>query len=83
MKITGYRIVAENMIVAQTDTKAASKNALVTRDAVLAKVEEIYGALKSGRATTRRTNASAREMAAGIGLHRQAGGSAPLKIGGR
>lgn len=64
-------------------TEAATKNALVTRDAVLAKVDEIYGKLTHGRATTRRTSGAARELAGGIGLHRQAGGSSALRIGGR
>lgn len=64
-------------------TDAIAKNALVTRDAVLAKVDEIYGNLKKGRATRTTTSASARQLAEGIGLHRQATGSSALRIGGR
>ena len=56
-------------------TEAAAKNALVTKSRVMQVVEEHYGKLSTGRGGRTKTSASAREMAAGIGLHRQAGGS--------
>lgn len=61
-------------------TDAIGKNQLVTRDQVLAKMEEHYGDLKKGRATRTQTSSSARELAGGIGLHRQAGGSSQLRL---
>lgn len=61
-------------------TAAIAKNALVTQDRVLAVMEEHYGKLGKGRATKTSTSASARELAGGIGLHRQAGGSSALRL---
>lgn len=61
-------------------TDAIAKNALVTRDQVLAKMEEHYGELKKGRAVRTGTTASARDLAGGIGLHRQAGGASQLRL---
>lgn len=64
-------------------TAAIAKNALVTQDRVLAVMQEHYGDLNKGRATRTKSSGAARELAGGIGLHRQAGGSSTLKIGSR
>lgn len=64
-------------------TDAVGKNQLVTKSRIMQVVEEQYGKLESSRRTNTRSSGSARELAAGIGLHRQAGGSSTLKIGGR
>lgn len=61
-------------------TAAVTQNALVTQDRVLAVMEEHYGKLNKGRATRTQTSASARDLAGGIGLHRQAGGSSQLRL---
>lgn len=61
-------------------TVAVAKNALVTQDRVLAVMEEHYGKLGKGRATRPGTSGSARELAGGIGLNRQAGGSSQLRL---
>lgn len=57
----------------------AGKNALITLDAVLAKYQEFFpdATPLNGRTLT---NKSAREIAAGIGLNLQTGGSAPLRL---
>lgn len=64
-------------------TEAFAKNALVSQDRVLQVMEEHYGKLDKGRATRTKSSGAAKALAGGIGLHRQAGGSSTLKIGGR
>lgn len=61
-------------------TEAIAKNALVTQDRVLAVMQEHYGQLSKGRSRSRGTSSSARELAGGIGLNRQAGGSSQLRL---
>lgn len=75
--------LVREMVEDRPRTEAASKNALVTLDRVTQLVEQLYPNLKAGRKTTVSTSKGAAAAAAGIGLHRQAGGSAPLQIGGR
>jgi hypothetical protein len=60
----------------------AAKNALVTQDRVLQVYNDHYGELKEGKGRSTTTNMSAREAANSIGLHRQAGHSETLQIGG-
>ena len=55
-------------------------NALVTIDRVQQVLAAHYGDLSKGKSTHRSTNANAREAAAGIGLHRQTGGSSTLRL---
>ncbi len=66
---------------ANIDLTRADANALVTQDRVLQVFNERYKNLRiiAGRATS--TSAAARAAASSIGLHRQAGGSATLRIG--
>lgn len=61
-------------------TDAVGQNALVTKSRVMQVVDEHYGKLQQGRGARTKTSGSARELAAGIGLHRQAGGSAALRL---
>lgn len=61
-------------------TDAVGKNQLVTKSRVLQVMEEHYGKLGKGRATRTATSSSARELAGGIGLHRQAGGGSALRL---
>lgn len=67
----------------EDDSRLSAKNALVTIDRVKQVVAEHYGDLSDGRRSGRTSGAAAREAAAGIGLHRQAGSAGTLKLGGR
>lgn len=59
----------------------AARNALVILDQVKAKFDEHYGDLPSARNAKVSTHRAAREAAESIGLHRQAGHEAQLRIG--
>ena len=63
---------------AKSDTPAG-KNALITLDAVLAKYEELFPDATPLKGRTL-TNKTARELANGISLNLQTGGSAPLAL---
>ncbi len=64
-------------------TVAATKNALVVKEATEAFYDQLYAEIKltQGKAGKRSSNSAARAGAAGIGLHRQTGGSTTLRIG--
>lgn len=61
-------------------TKTA-RNSLVTLDRVQQVMAQVYGETQKAARRGTRTNANAREAAAGIGLHRQTGGKSQLKLG--
>lgn len=61
-------------------TDAVGKNALVIKSQVMQRVEQEYPDLFHAKGRKTMSTGAAREMAAGIGLHRQAGGSAPLAL---
>lgn len=62
-------------------TDAAAKNALVTTSRVMQVVKDHYGDLNNGRATSRKTSVSARELAEGVGLNRQVNTAGTLALG--
>lgn len=61
---------ARDLDAPQTD---AARNALVVKDQVVALYEELYPDATTGRSAKFSTSRSAKEMAEGIGLNRQAG----------
>jgi hypothetical protein len=62
---------------------AAAKNSLLVLDQVVALYKELYPDVTLLKGTKTKSTASARELADTIGLHRQAGHTAALQIGGR
>jgi len=59
---------------------AAAKNSLIVLDQVVALFEQLYPDTKDGRRIHMSSTSSARELAEGIGLHRQAGHVQTLKL---
>ena len=68
-------LINANKPKTETAKTQVARNALVTTDRGQQVMAQVYGDLDKGRRTRSRTNAAAREAAAGIGLHRQAGGA--------
>lgn len=60
---------------------AAAKNALVVKDQVVALYEQLHPDVRVLKGTGFKSTASAAELAAGIGLNRQAGHVQTLKLG--
>lgn len=75
-----WNLVHAERAKTKTPETPAGKNALITLDRVLQVYNDHYGELGKGRATKISTNTSARQAAASIGLNRQAGQSATLKL---
>lgn len=61
-------------------TTDAAKNALVVKDQVIALYEQLFPSVQTSKGHKIKTNADARELAEGIGLHRQAGHVQTLKL---
>lgn len=59
---------------------STARNALVVKDQVVALYEELFPEIKMLKGTRNKSTASARELADGIGLHRQAGHIQTLKL---
>jgi len=59
---------------------AAAKNSLIVLDQVVALFDQLYKNTSTGKMAKTATTMSAREMAEGIGLHRQAGHTQTLKL---
>lgn len=79
-----WRLVALEKQKNQVANTDVARNALVTVDRVLQVFNNHYQDLNKSRARGPTvTNAAAREAANSIGLHRQAGGSSTLAIGGK
>ena len=68
---------------AAAPTTAAAKNSLLVLDQVVALYDQLYPNVQMGKGTKTKSTASARELADTIGLHRQAGHTQTLRIGGR
>ena len=73
------RIWAMMPVREEARTIAAKKNALMTVDAVRAKLREVFPSTESVRASRRSTDELSREAAASINLARQAGRGSALK----
>lgn len=59
---------------------AAAKNALVVKDQVVALYEQLYTNTSTVKGSGIKSSANARELAEGIGLHRQAGTTRPAGL---